>query len=179
MRLDTVILFSIILILGSALAMSLFYRPRTDKLKHHIASLAERQLQMSRGTLNVPHTHGYNNYEYPYGTSVSYQKGLEGPLKFYAPTEQQYNNRWQKVGIIMSVSPTDDTIYNLEQRSVFPFTEDNFEYRAHDTFKGVYINLPSQSGKKLYNRDTFTVPGKESIGLFEVARDSDYYMVPL
>lgn len=121
----------------------------------------------------------YNISESYSGSPIQYYKGLEGPLKFYKPVEQLYSNIWQKVGIVRSVSKNDDTIFNLEQRSVFPFTEDSFEYRVHDTFKNIYINLPNKYGKKLYNNDKLKIPGKESIGLFEVSRDNDYYMVPV
>jgi hypothetical protein len=192
MRNSTVI--AIIFVLGVALIVSLYWRKdrNPEVLKYHIADLSKRHLELSRqvpspvyippvytpGT-HVPRDYGYNNFPTPYGSSIPYQRGLDGPLKFYAPVEQRYNDRWQKVGVVMSVSPSDDTIYNLEQRAVFPFTEDNFEYRVYDTYKHIHINVPRQSGRKLYNGDKFIVPGRENIGLFEVARDTDYFMVPM
>jgi hypothetical protein len=185
MKSKVVILYVIIFFLSIALTISIRNRPTTKHLKAHIANLSDKHLRVSRQILpqipevTVPRDYGYDNFPFPYGSPIHYQHGLEGPMKFYRPVEQRYNNIWQKVGIVMSVSPNDDTIFNLEQRAVFPFTEESFEYRVNDTFKGVYINLPRQYGRKLYNREKFKIPGKESIGLFEVARDTDYYMIPV
>jgi len=159
-------------------------------LKNHIADLSKRHLDLTRQVnrhgdyRNVDYRNvDYRNPEYQGGeyhrAEIPYQRGLDTPIKFYTPVENTYTNRWQKVGVVLSVSPTDDTVYNLEQRSVFPYTDDNFEYRIYDTYKNIHINIPSQTGKKIYNKDTFIIPGRESIGLFEVVRDTDYLMVPI
>jgi hypothetical protein len=169
---------ALIIVLSLALSRSISKRPKTDKLKRYISELSEKHLEVTRKDPQPP-IYPQPQYLNQYETYIPYQHGLDGPLKFYAPVEKQYNNKWQKVGVIMSVSITDDTIYNIEQRAVFPFNDDNYEYRAHDTDKNVYINIPSVSGRKIVNGDKFLIPGKETIGEFELARDTDYYMIPL
>lgn len=151
---------------------------RLQMLKYHITDLSNKHLELTRQFQQerLGERLGDRLGE---RIEIPYQRGLNAPLRFFTPVENTYTNRWQKVGVILSVSSTDDTVYNLEQRAVFPYSDDSFEYRAYDTYKNIHINIPSQSGKKIYNKDTFMVPGKESIGLFEVVRDTDYIMVPI
>ena len=106
--------------------------------------------------------------------AIPITKGLEGPLRFYGAAPRNLSRNWERVGILSSVSTSDDTVYSLEQRYVPPFTDESFEYRVVDTYKDIIINLPAQYGKKLRDGDTFVIPGKESLGAFSVTRDSDF-----
>ncbi len=147
-----------------------------EKLKTHLTNLSQRHLELTRSPRFDP-----PQFDPP--PMIQYQVGapdaLQRNLAFYTPVENRYDNRWQKVGVAISVSTTDDTVYNFEQRLAFPFTDDNFEYRAFDTDKNIHFNIPSLSGKKLYNGNKFIIPGKESIGEFELIRDTEYRMIRL
>lgn len=164
---NEILLGSVIMILSIALIVSLKNRPDTSGLKQHIIDLANRNLQIQRSSPNQT--------LYP----IPYTLGTEGPLKFYTGVERVYSEHWQKVGIIFSESKTDDTVFELQQRLVPPFTRDSFEYKVRDNYNKIEIPIPSQNGKMLHNGDKFIVPGKESIGLFVVARDTDYSWIPI
>lgn len=162
-----------------------------EKLKTHLTNLSQRHLELTRSPRFDSPMFDSPRFDPPQFDSprfdpppmIQYQVGapdaLQRNLTFYTPVENRYDNRWQKVGVAISVSTTDDTVYNFEQRLAFPFTDDNFEYRAFDTDKNIHFNIPSLSGKKLYNGNKFTIPGKESIGEFELIRDTEYRMIRL
>lgn len=159
-----------ILILAGLLIFMLTHRPDTSGLKQHILQLANRNL----GYLPKPQPYSAPNYGV-----IPYSAGTDGPLRFYTGVERIYSDRWQKVGIVFSESKTDDTVFELWQRLIPPFDRDSFEYRVRDTYKNLDIPLPSQNGRMLHNGDRFLVPGKESIGKFVVARDTDYMRIPI
>lgn len=161
-----------------------------EKLKSHIINLSQKHLELSRSNpQNIWDSRDSRDSldaRYPIvdppmdnfiPPMIQYQVGAPDALRFYAPVENKYDNRWQKVGVAISVSTTDDTVFNFEQRLAFPFTEDNFEYRVYDTDKNIHFNVPTLSGKKLYNNHKFIIPGKESIGEFELIRDTEYRMI--
>jgi len=128
-----------------------------EKLKQYIKDFSNKHLELSR-------------------QNVAYVQQDQNPLKFYIPLEKKYDMNWQKVGTAISVSTTDDTIYNFFQRAALPpFTEENFEYSIEDSgYKSVNIVIPSLAGRKIRSGEKFIIPGKESIGEFELVRDKDY-----
>lgn len=171
---NEILLGLVVAALAIALVFALKSKPDTTGLKQHIIDLANRNLQRQR---QVP------QYQQPYAGPeygvIPYSAGTDGPLRFYTGVERMYSDKWQKVGIVFSESKTDDTVFELHQRLIPPFDRDSFEYKVRDTFKGIDIPVPSQNGRMLHNGDRFYVPGKESIGNFVVARDTDYMRIPI
>jgi hypothetical protein len=175
------LLMSASLLILTGVVVYLIFRDRNNKqLKDHVLNLSENHLLMSRKLNTLDSSGGgWGNEGY-----IPTEAGRDGPLKFMTAFRKEVPvpgvggvGGWQKVGIIFSQSTSDDTVFNLEQR-ISPYPgEYPYEYRAVDTDKGISIELPSESNKDLKNGDTFLVPGKDTIGLFVVARDRDYVYV--
>lgn len=163
MRTDLGLSIALIILSAMLVYVVIIKAPNTKPLKDKIRTLSQSNLALSRKVQS----------EY----AIPYSVGTEGPLKFYGTVKGPDSTSWQRVGNIFSESTTDDTVYALEQRIVPPFSDDSYEYRAFDTDKNIHIQLPAVSGRKLENDDVLTVPGKESIGNFIVARDKDYYYI--
>lgn len=158
----------------------------TDALKDHVSQLADSHLELSR---KIKKYQEPKRQETNVGL-IPVEAGVEGPikmrpyndgandLKFYTSVEKPPSPFYQRVGIVYSESTTDDSVYNLEQRSIPPFLEDSFEYRVYDANNSVYINIHAQTGRELKNGCKIDIPGK-NVGKFVVARDRDYAFVPM
>jgi len=80
---------------------------------------------------------------------------------------------WHKIGLLLSTSLIDDTVFNLERKcSYSPYQDTMYDYRCVDTYNNTIINLSSLSDTKLRDGEVITVPGKESLGTFDVVIDT-------
>jgi len=91
--------------------------------------------------------------------------------RFNIPTSFNPSRSFDKIGIVYSTDPEEDTLFNLYGRQ-YPTDRNRFQYRIKDNETGITINLNNgEPLPELFNNSQIQIVGKESIGDFTVLLD--------
>lgn len=129
------------------------------------------------GTANQ--TQNQNQYQYQYQYRYPHGNIFEltrEPTRYFTRTLGDYlkQDSYSIVGVVHSVDPEDDSVYNLYSRRYF---RDDSRYQYKVIERGVTLNINgAEPMEQLRTGDIISIPGKESIGDFTVVIDDKYYI---